>query len=343
MARTPGTLAAAGPGRGPTDRRNIRLVAFPQTDAVASRPMLSPKSLLFLSLAVFALAFIGTWLRVLRRPGVDKGRRPVAPQPSHVFIGFAAEFLDTLGIGSFATTTSYYKIFKLVRDELIPGTLNVGITIPTFAQALIYITIVDVDMMTLVLMIAASVAGAWLGAGIVASWSRRKIQIGMGLALLAAAGLMLMTQLSMFPLGGQTLSLSGTRLGLGLAGNFALGALMTLGIGLYAPCMILVSLLGMNPTAAFPIMMGSCAFLMPVASIRFIRKDCYDLTAALGLLVGGIPAVLAAAFIFKSLPLSAVRWLVVVVVAYTATMMLRSAMIERRVDLKPEPTPVYPL
>ena len=112
---------------------------------------------------------------------------------------------------------------------------------------------------------------------------------------------------------------------MGVGGNFALGALMTLGIGLYAPCMILVSLLGMSPKVAFPIMMGSCAFLMPVGSLRFIREDAYSLRPALGLAVGGVPGVLLAAFIVKSLPLGAVRWLVIAVVVYTALAMLRSA------------------
>jgi uncharacterized membrane protein YfcA len=111
--------------------------------------------------------------------------------------------------------------------------------------------------------------------------------------------------------------------------NFVLGALMTLGIGLYAPCMILISLLGMNPTAAYPVMMGSCAFLMPVASIRFIKSGRYDPRALLGLLVGGIPAVLVAAFIVKELPLTWVKWLVIVVVAYTAISLLRTARRER--------------
>ena len=105
---------------------------------------------------------------------------------------------------------------------------------------------------------------------------------------------------------------------------------MTLGIGLYAPCMILISILGMNPRAAFPIMMGSCAVLMSVSSAPFIRSERYNRKAALGLTVGGIPGVLLAAFVVKSLPLSAVRWLVVAVVIYTASMMLRSALQERR-------------
>jgi uncharacterized membrane protein YfcA len=151
----------------------------------------------------------------------------------------------------------------------------------------------------------------------------------MGTALLAAAVLMLMTQLGLVPLGGEAVGLSGTRLAVAVGVNFVLGALMTLGIGLYGPCMILVSLLGMDPRVAFPIMMGSCAFLMPVGSMRFIREDRYSLRAAVGLAVGGVPAVLLAAYVVRSLPLGAVRWLVIVVVVYTAAALLRTAARER--------------
>ena len=104
---------------------------------------------------------------------------------------------------------------------------------------------------------------------------------------------------------------------------------MMLGIGLYAPCLILVSLLGMNPVAAFPIMMGSCAFLMPFASIRFVRKGSYAPNAALWMMLAGVPGVLIAAFIVKSLPLTAVKWLVVVVVTYAAVNLLRAGIANR--------------
>jgi len=237
---------------------------------------------------------------------------------------------DTLGIGSFATTSAFFKLWGMVPDEQIPGTLVVGHTPPSLLQAFIFIAVVQVDFATLVLMIASSAVGAWLGAGIVSRLPRRKIRIGMGGALLAAAAVMTLTQLGWIPGGGDSLGLSGPSLALAILGNMVFGALMTLGIGLYAPCMILVSLLGMNPRAAFPIMMGSCAVLMSVGSVPFIRSERYSLKAALGLTVGGIPGVLLAAFVVKSLPLSAVRWLVVAVVIYTASMMLRSAMLERR-------------
>jgi uncharacterized membrane protein YfcA len=182
-------------------------------------------------------------------------------------------------------------------------------------------------MFTLVSMIIAAVAGAWLGAGVVAKWSRRKVQWGMGIALFVAASIFTAMNLGLMPGGTEgTLALSGTRLYLGLAGNFLLGALMTLGIGLYAPCMILVALLGMNPTAAFPIMMGSCAFLMPVASLRFVKEKSYAFRAALGLALGGIFGSLYAGLVVKSLDLETVRWLVIVVVLYAAVTLLYAAM-----------------
>jgi uncharacterized membrane protein YfcA len=280
-------------------------------------------------LVIYAVALVGAVLRARRE------RVSVAPSPFELAIGFVTNFFDTLGIGSFAPTTAAFKMFGLVPDEKIPGTLNVGHTLPTIAEALIFIAIVQVDVVTLTLMIAAAVAGSWFGAGVVSGWPRRKIQIGMGFALLVAATLFVMQIFKIAPPGGDTLSLEGATLGIGLVGNFVLGALMEVGVGLYGPCMILVSLLGMNPQAAFPIMMGSCAFLMPVGSLKFIRHERYSLRATLGLGIGGVPAVLIAAFIVKSLPLTALRWLVVVVVLYAAISMLRSAVQERSAAARP--------
>src|SRR5207247_4343858 len=218
-----------------------------------------------------------------------------------------------------------YRLRSLVPVKLIPGTLNVGHAPATIAQALIYTSIVPVNATTLVLMIVAASLGAWVGAGVVVHWPRRRIQIGMGIALMGAATLMLLQQLNLFPGGGLSLELIGMRLALGLAGNFVLGALMMLGIGLYAPCMILVSLLGMNPTAAFPIMMGSCAFLMPFSSVRFVSSKTYHRQAALGLALGGFPAAIIAAKLVTWLPPGAVVWLVVAVVVYTSINMLITA------------------
>jgi len=245
-------------------------------------------------------------------------------------VGFVTNFFDTLGIGSFATTTAAFKARRLMPDELIPGTLNVGHAAPTVIQAVIFITAIKVDVLTLVLLIGASVLGAWIGAGIVSGLQRYAVQRGMAIALFVAAAFTVLRMTGIFPGGGDALALSGALLIVGVLGNFLLGALMTLGIGLYAPCMAMVSLLGMSPRTAFPIMMGSCAFLMPVASLRFLRTGRYDRRAALGLAIGGIPAVLLAAFVVKSLPLDAVRVLVVVVITYTASRLWRDSLISVR-------------
>lgn len=290
------------------------------------------KTLLLAALAVVTLGFVAYWASHLRGAVGAKGHED-APSPPTIFqalVGFVTNFFDTLGIGSYAPTTAIFKLRNLVPDERIPGTLTVGHALATITQAFIFIRVVDVDGPTLLLMIVTAIAGAWLGAGIVARWPRRNIQLGMGAALLAAAALFTLANLNIVAAGGTARGLTGTGLVLAGIGNFALGSLMTIGIGLYAPCMILVSSLGMDPRAAFPIMMGSCAFLMPIASIKFLKARSYSVRPALGLALGGIPAVLIAAFIVKSLPLTWIRWLVVVVVLYSSLMMLRSAVREKR-------------
>jgi uncharacterized membrane protein YfcA len=275
------------------------------------------------ALCALTVIYIWRWIAIERA----RNREGAAPSRGLVYslTGFVTNFFDTLGVGSFAPTTSVFKLLRLVPDERIPGTLNAGHALPTIAQALIFIAAVSVDPWTLVLMIGAAVLGAWSGSGIVARLPKRAIQIGMGVALLCAAALFVLGIFEWIPAGGEALQLRGAILWLAVGGNFLLGALMTLGVGLYAPCLILVSLLGMNPLAAFPIMMGSCAFLMPVAGLRFIAAQRYDALAALGLALGGIPGVLIAAYLVKQLPLLWLRWLVVAVVLYTALAMLRAA------------------
>ncbi len=240
-------------------------------------------------------------------------------------IGFVGNFFDTLGIGSFAIETALLKFTKQSEDRLIPGTLNVANAIPTIAEALIFITIVEVEPITLLLMIIASGAGAILGAGIVAKLPERKIRLTMGIALLITAGFMFASKMEWIQGGGIDSGLEGNALIFAVAVNFILGALMTAGIGLYAPCMALVFALGMSPKVAFPIMMGSCAFLMPIASFRFIKEGAYNRRASLATALAGTIGVLIAAFIVKSLPLDMLRWVVIGVVIYTSVTMLRAA------------------
>lgn len=244
-------------------------------------------------------------------------------------IGFVVNFFDVLGIGAFAPQTALLKFTKQTADRVLPGTLNVANTIPVLIQALIFIQIVEVEPVTLLVMLLSATAGAILGAGIVSKLAVRKIQVTMGFALLVTAFFMLAGQMEWIQGGGEAIGLRGWKLALAVGVNFILGAFMTVGIGLYAPCMALVYALGMSPLVAFPIMMGSCAFLMPPASAKFIKEGAYNRKAAVSMAIPGAIAVLIAALVVKSLPLVTLRWVVIVVIIYTSAVMFRSAMPKR--------------
>jgi uncharacterized membrane protein YfcA len=211
----------------------------------------------------------------------------------------------------------------------MPGTLLVGHTLPVVVQALFFVGTIEVDPRQMVALIATSVAGGWLGAGVVRSLSRRAVQLAMGAALLIATTLMLLAMLGQFPAGGTALAFSSRTFPLALAINFLLGALVTIGIGNYAPSLIIFSLLGIDPRAAFPIMMGSGAFVGTIAGVRFVTSGRFSSGTALGLTIGGIPGVIVAAVLVRSLPLDALRWLVLVVVAYAAIALLRAGLLSR--------------
>ena len=253
-----------------------------------------------------------------------------APSALELAVGFVTNFFDTLDIGAFATTTTVFRLLRMVPDELIPGTMLVGHGLPVVVQALIFISVVNVDPWQLTMLISVSVAGGWLGAGVVASLSRRAVRLGMGCALLAASVFMLLGLFGLFPAGGDALVFSPRAFALALAINFVLGALVTLGIGNYAPSLIAFSLLGMDARAAFPIMAGSGAFVACIAGVRFVGSGRFQPRTALGLAAGGIPGVVIAAWLVQSLPLDAVRWLVLVVVVYTAVTLLRAGFASRQ-------------
>ena len=274
------------------------------------------------SLALLAVWYIAVLVRdVLRHRETLSG----GGWGSTGLIGFVTNFFDVLGIGSFAPQTALLRFTKRAEDRVIPGTLNVSNTVPVLLQALIFITIVEVEALTLVLMLLAATVGAVLGAGVVARLSERRIQMTMGFALLATAGFMVARSLDWIQGGGDAIGLHGTKLAIAVVVNAVLGALMTAGVGLYAPCMALVFALGMSPRVAFPIMMGSCAFLMPPASVRFIGAGAYDRKATVAIAVAGSLAVPVAAYLVKELPLDLLRWVVIAVIVYTSAAMLRAA------------------
>ena len=247
------------------------------------------------------------------------------PWPRLLCTGFVTDLLDTLGVGNFAQQTALFKFFRMVDDRIIPGTMNVGNALPTITQAFIFMTVVDVQPTTLAAMVAAASVGALLGAGVVSKMSRRRIRLGMGFGLLAVAFVILAGLLGWFPVGGEATGLTGWKLALATVVIFVFGALQTIGVGFYAPCMATVYTLGMHPKTAFPIMMTSGAMLMAASSARFVKGKAYDPKASVALSISGIIGVLVAAYVVKSLPLTVMKWVVLGAVLYTSVWMFVSA------------------
>ena len=245
-------------------------------------------------------------------------------------IGGVANFLDTLGVGSFAVKTACYKQFKLIDDRVLPGTLNGQCVLPTVTQSLIFVGAVAVEPLTLISMMMAAAAGAAWGARHVASFDRQTIRLVMAISLLVVAGLIFAGLLGLFPVGGDAMGLSGYKLAIALLGNFIFGVLMNVGIGLFAPCMTLVYLLGMNPLAAFPIMMGSTAVLRVFSAGTFIRKGAFDAKAVLAVAIFGPIGVVLAAMLVKSMDMEMLKWLVAFIVIYTSWTMYASWRAARR-------------
>jgi uncharacterized membrane protein YfcA len=291
--------------------------------------------LLFGVLLLLDAAFIVAWLRSARTY-VGRKRPLLGEYP----LGAVVAFFDTLGIGSFAPTAAILKFLRRVPDEQIPGTLNVGLNMAASLEMVIFVTKIVIDPILLMSMVLSAALGAWLGAGVVNRLPRHAIQLIMGAALLIAGAVFAATNLDLLPGGGLAMTLTGWRLGLAVVLNFVLGALMSAGIGLYAPCMIVVTLLGLHPIAAFPIMMGSCGLVQPTSGLQFFRSGRFGFGTAIGLTLGAIPGVLLAAFVVKQLPLIALRWLVVVVVIYAAVSMLRSFFASRAEPRSPSLLPL---
>lgn len=277
------------------------------------------------ALGIFAICFAGYFLK-----DISANKNKLEKETSFLItacIGFVTNFFDTLGIGSFAPMTALLRGFKQIQDRVIPGTLNVSCALPVVAEAFIFITVIEVDMVTLIFMVIAAVAGTVIGAGIIAKSPEKKIRLIMGIALLTTAFLMLSGQRGWISgLGtGEAIGLTGGKLAIAAVVNFVLGALQAAGIGMYAPSMALVYVLGMSPRVAFPIMMSSAAFTLPPASIKFIKGDAYNRKASLAITCAGIVGVFIAAYIVKSLPIKILTWLVIVAIVYTAITLLVAA------------------
>jgi sulfite exporter TauE/SafE len=276
-----------------------------------------------LGLAILMFAFVLVRSALARR---------AVPSLEAVVVGVVVNALDTLGIGSFAPTTAWLKFRNVLPDRLIPPTMLVGLTPPSMVESIIFLILLGVlvDPVLLVGSVLALLMGGLMGAPLVARARVWIVQLVVAVALLTAALFYTLANLNLMPGGGTASSLPLGLMIVAIVANFIFGLLLNFGVGNYAPTLVMLSLMGMDPRLCFPIMAGGAALTGAGASIRHIQMGQIDLRIALGLTLGGIPAVLVAAFIVKSMPLDILRWLVIVVVLYAAAVMLVSAIKGRR-------------
>ena len=289
--------------------------------------------ILFALVAALALAAIGLSTYLLSA-AARTGQ--LVPKREGLAVGAVTNFFDTLGIGSFAPTIAWFRFRHLVEDRLIPLTMLVGYTIPSILQGVIFLILLGmkVDPWLLLACMIAMVAGGFAGVPIAARSPIRLVQGIVGAALLLAAFFYSLSNLGWMPAGGTAATLPLSLSVITVAAHFGLGVLLSFGVGNYAPTLAMLSLMGMDPRLAFPIMAAAAGFAGTAASARCIRSVNLDLRLVLGLAIGAIPAVLVAAFIVKEMPLTMLRWLVVVVVTYAGVTLLVTA--SRRAKLVPD-------
>jgi uncharacterized membrane protein YfcA len=279
--------------------------------------------MLYVLLTLLALAILAYGFALGR---VALAKR-VGPSAEALALGAVVNFLDTLGIGSFAPTTAWFKFRRMVPDRLIPQTLLCGLTPPAMTESVIYLILLGVlvDPVLLFSCVIAVFAGGLVGVGLVTRARVWIVQMIVAIGLLLAAAAYAMTNLHLFPGGGTANSLPLGLMIVAILANFAFGILANFGVGNYAPTLVMLSLMGMDPRLCFPIMAGGACLMGAGSSVQHIRIGEVDMRVVLGLAIGGIPAVLVAAFLVKEMPLEYLRWLVLVVVLYAAAVMTHSS------------------
>jgi uncharacterized membrane protein YfcA len=282
--------------------------------------------LVLLGLAILAYLFVLIRAALAQR---------VRPNAEALGLGAVVNFFDTLGIGSFAPTTAWFKFRRMVPDRLIPPTMVVGLTPPVMAESIIFLILlgVFVDPVLLFGCAIATMLGGVIGAPLVARARVWVVQLTVAVGLVLAAAAYAMSNLHLFPGGGTAAGLPFAQTMVAILASFGFGILANFGVGNYAPTLVMLSLMGMDPRLCFPIMAAGGSLMGAGASVRHIKIGQVDLRIVLGLALGGIPAVIVAAFIVKEMPLEMLRWLVLVVVIYTAAVMFRAALVGRREQL----------
>ncbi|MDO4911976.1 MAG: sulfite exporter TauE/SafE family protein [Lactobacillus sp.] len=280
------------------------------------------KQALFAAMIIFNAYFVVAFILDLKRhPDFMQEKASSKGLPFTAFLIF---FLSTFGISDFALGTAIYEKLNWVSIKKLPGTLNTTFALPVMTMALAYISNVQVDVLTLIVCIACQTLGAYIGPFLVVKLPEKTVKRIVGFGLILASILIVLGQLNLIPSDGTATGLTGIKLVIAGIALFIFGALNNLGIGCYAPTMITIYLLGMNPIVAYPIMMGGGSFSTPIGSVQFVKLDTYSRKVTLFTMIFGVLGVFVAVFLVKNLNVYMLKWILLVVLIYSAHSLLRS-------------------
>jgi len=270
-----------------------------------------------------ALAIV-VYASVLARAAIARRARPTLEA---LALGAVVNFFDTFGIGSFAQTTAWMKFRKMVPDRLIPPTMIAGLTPPAMVESIIFLILLGVKVDP-VLLFGGAIAtglGGVVGAPLVVRARAWIVQMTVAVGLLLAGIAFVLAIAGAMPVGGTASSLPPLLTAIAIALSFVLGLLANFGVGNYAPTLAILSLMGMDPHYCFPIMATGASLMGAGSSMKFVKVPEIDLRIVVGLTLGGIPAVLVAALIVKSMNVDLLRYVITGVVFYTAVVMARAS------------------
>lgn len=286
------------------------------------------EKIILLSIQILLITVMVLMIGLIARAYL-KQRKPIFQRFGlGMLIGFVTDFGDTLGIGSFATTTAAFRATHYIDDDRqLPGTLNAMHAIPVMVEALFFITAVKVELSTLLPMTTAAVVGAYVGTHVTKNWHAPTVQRVMSAALFIAVVIMIVRMITN-PGADNALTVHGLHgwwLVLGIVFNLGVGILMTMGLGNYAPELIFFSLMGVNPAIAFPVMMLDAALIMPTTAWNVIKMDRISWRGFAGVTIGGILGVIVAAKFFTSMDVQLLKLLIIVVSLWTAFGLFRDS------------------
>lgn len=229
--------------------------------------------------------------------------------------------LSALGISDYAISEAVYPKTHWVPTKKLPGTLSVQCTIPAAIMALAFVKSVKLDILTLIIPIICQALGSYIFPRFAVRLPVKTIKRIMAIGLLLAGFFIVAGKVGWVPAGGAATGLHGWKLLVLALLTFLAGCLNTIGIGSYSIVMVTVYMLGMNPIASYPIMMGASGFSVPLGSSQFVKMGAYSRKISLFTSIFGSLGVLVAVFFVKNLNISVLQWIVVVVVVYSAVTM----------------------